>query len=191
MHLIGLKSPVGPMKRSGKSLPTIAAWWTVVLLLLASIGRPAGAQFGSSVSGTVLDSSRAAIPNASVVLTNAATAESRNTTTNATGACRFTELPSGQYSIVVTAARFKTSNLTNVAIEAESPRDVNVTLQPGGATESVEVRGDEIPLLQTDDASISTTLDSEQIQRLPTFGADPYELLRTAPGIVCDCQIMG
>jgi hypothetical protein len=39
---------------------------------------------------------------------------------------------------------------------------------------------------QTADASIGTTIDSEEIQRLPTIGSDPYELLRTAPGITGD-----
>jgi len=63
---------------------------------------------------------------------------------------------------------------------------VNVKLQPGAATESVQVNGDLVPLLQTADASIGTTINSEEIQRLPTFGADPYELVRTAPGITGD-----
>jgi hypothetical protein len=61
-----------------------------------------------------------------------------------------------------------------------------VTLQAGGSSETVQVNGDQVPLLQTSDASIGTTIDSDEIQRLPTFGADPYELLRTAPGITGD-----
>src|ERR1035438_1742290 len=42
------------------------------------------------------------------------------------------------------------------------------------------------PLLPSSDASIGTTIDSAEITRLPTFGSDPYELLRTAPGITGD-----
>jgi hypothetical protein len=41
-------------------------------------------------------------------------------------------------------------------------------------------------VLQTNDASIGSTIDGAAIQRLPTFGTDPYELLRTAPGISGD-----
>ncbi len=158
----------------------------VALAVFAFLALPVQAQFGSSLSGTVLDSTRAAIPHATVMLTNTATQQSQTTTTSDSGLYRFSELQPGQYSIVVTATGFKKSDLTNVAIEAESPRNVDVTLQAGGDSESIEVKGDAIPLLQTSDASIGATIDSEEIQRLPTFGADPYELLRTAPGIVGD-----
>jgi hypothetical protein len=168
----------------GMKLRAAACLLLAALLVFAAL--PAIAQFGSSLSGTVLDSSRAVIPNATVTLTNAATGQAQTTTSNSTGLYRFSELAPGTYSIVVTATGFKKSDLTNVAIEAESPRSVDVTLQAGGNTESVEVQGDVLPLIQTSDASISTTIDSEQIQRLPTFGADAYELIRTAPGITGD-----
>ena len=50
--------------------------------------------------------------------------------------------------------------LPNVAIEAESPRDINVTLKPGGSTESVTVTADQEQQLQTADASIGSTITS-------------------------------
>jgi hypothetical protein len=133
-----------------------------------------------------MDSTGGAIPGATVTLTNTATEQIQTSTTNATGAYRFSELPPGHYSVAIAAMGFKTNNVTDLAIAAETPRNVDITLQAGGATETVQVNGDTVPLIQTSDASISATLDSEQIQRLPTFGADPYELLRTAPGITGD-----
>ena len=131
----------------------------------------------------MLDQTGASIPRATVTLTSAATQAMQTSITNDTGAYHFSELAPGQYSLVVTADGFKTNNVTNLALEAETPRNVNITLQPGGNTESVQVNGDLVPLLQTADASIGTTIDSVEIQRLPTIGSDPYELLRTAPGI--------
>jgi len=53
-------------------------------------------------------------------------------------------LPPGHYSLVITANGFKKNNLTDLTLNAESPRTVNVTLETGGATESVEVHGDEV-----------------------------------------------
>jgi hypothetical protein len=159
-------------------------WFLAVLLLL--LVPLAQAQFGSSVSGTVLDSTRAAISNASVTLVNTATQQTQVTTSNATGFYHFSELAPGSYSVIVTATGFKKNNLTDVAIAAETPRTVDVILETGGAAETVEVNGDQVSLLQTSDASIGTTIGSEEIQRLPTFGADPYELIRTAPGITGD-----
>jgi hypothetical protein len=186
MESIQPKHLVSSQRKAGISLPATIAWLSALPLLVLLVAAPAYAQFGSRLSGTVLDLNGAAIPGATVVLTNAATQQTLTTATNNTGGYQFAELPPGHYSVVITAAGFKKNNLTDLALEAESPRTVNVTLQAGGATESVEVHGDQIPLLQTSDASISTTIDSEQIQRLPTYGADPYELLRTAPGITGD-----
>jgi hypothetical protein len=170
-------------RREEKPLRATISCWTGALLLLLTSALPVHAQFGASLAGTVLDQSEASIPHATVTLTNAATQATQTSITNDTGAYHFSELAPGQYSLVVTAAGFKTNKVTDLAVEAETPRNVNITLQPGGATESVQVNGDLVPLLQTADASIGTTIDSEQIQRLPTIGSDPYELLRTAPGI--------
>jgi hypothetical protein len=55
---------------------------------------------------------------------------------------------------------------------------VDVTSQPGGDTESVEVTADQIALLQTSDASVGATTDGEEIEKLPAYGADPYEVFR-------------
>ncbi len=164
-----------------------AAWcWAATLLLLVFLALPARAQFGATLSGTVLDSTGAAIPNATVALTNQATQQSQSFNSNASGAYHFSELAPGQYSLSVTAAGFKKSDLPDVALEAELPRNVNVTLQPGVSTESVEVKENQIELLQTSDASVSATIDGAEIEKLPMYGADPYEALRTAPGITGD-----
>ena len=68
-------------------------------------------------------------------------------------------------------------------VAAETPRSLNLTLQQGAETQSITVNADLVPVLQTGDASIGSTIDSAEITRLPTFGSDPYELLRTAPGL--------
>ena len=186
MQTIDSKGLVIQNQREGRRLPAGIACWTGALLLLFISAVPIHAQFGASLAGTVLDQTGSVISNATVTLTSDATKAALTSTTNATGAYHFNELAPGQYSLAVTAAGFKTNNVTDLTLEAESPRNVNVTLQTGGSTESVQVNGDLVPLLQTADASIGTTIDSEEIQRLPTFGADPYELLRTAPGITGD-----
>jgi hypothetical protein len=163
-----------------------ASQWLWVLSFLILIALPARAQFGSSLSGTVLDTSGAAISNATATLTSKATQQTRVSATNATGAYHFSELGPGQYSLAVTAPGFKEQDLPNVTLEAETPRDLTVTLHPGGAAESVTVTADQEQQLQTADANIGSTITSEEIQRLPIFGGDPYELLRTAPGITGD-----
>ncbi len=151
----------------------------------------AQAQFNASLSGTVEDATHAVIPNATVTLVNTATRQSRTATSSGTGSYTFSELGPGNYTLTVTAAGFKATTLSNVIVAAETPRDANVTLATGGSTQSVDVNADAVPTLQTGDASIGSTIDSEQIQRLPIAGGDPYELLRTAPGITGDSARAG
>jgi Carboxypeptidase regulatory-like domain/TonB dependent receptor len=179
----------GVLNRGRKELSVWAGTafcWLSLLLLFVFVAAPAHAQFGASLAGTVLDPSGAVIPNATATLTNLGTQQTFTSAANSTGAYNFPELAPGHYSLVVTATGFKKSDLTNVEIQAETPRSFNVTLQPGGSNESVEVKGDQLPMLQTADASIGSTINSDEIQRLPLVGGDPYELLRTAPGITGD-----
>ena len=173
-------------QRAKRTLPRFIRCWTAALSLLILFAATAHAQFGSSLSGTVLDSTGAAIPGAVATLTSSATQQIQTSTSNSTGGYHFSELAPGHYSIAVAASGFKTTNLTDVTIEAEAPRSLDVTLQTGGNTESVEVKADQIALLQTSDASVGTSIDGEEIKELPVYGADPYEVLRTAPGITGD-----
>lgn len=143
----------------------------------------AHAQFGAALTGIVVDSTGAAIPNATVTLTNTATQQTKTITTNGSGGYSFNELSPGAYTVSATAANFKATTLNNVAVAAETPRSLNITLNAGGTSETVTVDATSQPILQTGDASVGTTIDSAEVERLPLVGSDVYELLRTAPGI--------
>ena len=166
-------------------------FWIAALVMLAVWVLPARAQFGASLGGTVLDPSGAAIPNATVTLTNPATLQTQTKTTNDTGYYIFNQLPPGNYSLDVKAAGFKEHKMDNVAVVAETPRNLNVNMQTGGATETVSVSATTQPIIQTADANIGATITDQQVTRLPIVGGDPYELLRTAPGITGDAARAG
>lgn len=154
------------------------------LLLAAAI--PASAQFSASLSGTVLDTTQAIIPSAKVTLTNNATHATQTVTSGTAGTYQFNELPPGIYTVTSTAKGFQQNTVSNVAVAAETPRSLDLTMEIGAETQTVNVNADAVPLLQSSDASIGTTIDGAEIERLPIFGSDPYELLRTAPGISGD-----
>lgn len=154
-----------------------------VALLLA---MPVWAQFNAQISGTVTDTTGAVVSGATVKLTDNGTKAVRTTTTGGEGFYTFSELPPGTFTLDVTAKGFKASSLSNVALESENPRTVDIRLEVGGASQTVTVNGNEIPLLQTSDANISGTITSEQVQRIPAYGRDPYELLRLTPGMSGD-----
>jgi hypothetical protein len=157
-----------------------------ILLLILPAASPLFAQFGASLQGTVEDQTGAVISGATVTITQVGTQTQKTQVTSAEGFYRFSELPPGSYTVVVAATNFKNSTQDNVGIAAETSRSLDIKLTPGGASETVTVDANTTPSLQTSDASISGTIDGATLQRIPTFGQDPYELLRTAPGITGD-----
>ena len=163
----------------------------LMVMGLAVCALPSHAQFGARLSGSVQDSSGALIPNATVTLTNNDTKQAKTQTTDSSGIYTFTELAPGSYTVVATAANFSSGTVNNVAIAAESPRTVDVTLKAGNQSETVTVNAEQAPALQTGDASIGSTIDGEAVERLPVVGGNPYELLRTAPGIIGDAARSG
>src|ERR1700691_1559392 len=121
MQRIDFKSVKDLIQKTLAPVSALRRQSMLALLFFIIAAVSAHAQFGSSLSGTVLDSSGAVIPNATATLTNAATQQKFVSTTNETGAYHFSELGPGKYSLVVTAPGFKQSDLTDVTLEAESP----------------------------------------------------------------------
>jgi hypothetical protein len=146
----------------------------------------AQAQFKASLQGTVSDAKGGVVASAKVNVTNQDTGVTRETVTSAEGYYRVAELGPGAYTVTVDAAGFKNSVIKDVVVAAEGPRGLDVTLQIGAVSDQVTVNGDTLPTLQTEDASLSTTISSQQFERLPQVGRDPYELLRLAPGVFGD-----
>ncbi|MGB7136141.1 MAG: carboxypeptidase-like regulatory domain-containing protein [Acidobacteriaceae bacterium] len=196
-----MSSPFAGMLRDARSARSFfqiknlsSVGWKPALLLLALLSWAAPAlhaQFGASLNGTVTDPSGAVIAGATVTLTNPATLATKTTTTSGEGFYNFTELAPGTYAVKVTATGFKEADYPSVAVTAEVPRGLNVTMQAGAASETVTVNGNQTPILNTSDANISSTISAEDVTRLPAFGRDPYELLRTGVGITGDSARSG
>lgn len=153
--------------------------------LLSLFAISAYAQFKASIQGTVMDSKGGAIAGAKVTATNLATGATRETVASAEGFYRISDLAPGTYTVSVEAAGFKKSNSNSVEVQAETPRGLDVTLEVGAVSEVVTVSASQLAL-QTENASLSTTISSQEIERLPQTGRDPYELLRLAPGVFGD-----
>jgi hypothetical protein len=163
----------------------------LLAFLLLMMAPALQAQFGGSLTGTVTDQSGAVIPGATVKLANPATQATKTATTNDTGFYTFNELAPGNYTVTVTASGFKAQDFTNVAVTAEQPRGLDVKMTAGGASETVTVNGNQTPILNTSDAQVSSTISTDDVTRLPTFGRDPFELLRTGVGITGDSARSG
>src|ERR1700760_497123 len=155
---------------------------SAILLSLSTVGL---AQFKASIQGTVSDAKGGIVPGAKVTVANQDTGVSRDTSTSDQGFYRVDQLPPGNYSVTVSASGFKQSINRDIVVEAELPRGFDVQMEIGAVNEEVTVTASNEGL-QTEDASVDSTITNAQIQRLPEFARDPYELLRFSPGIVGD-----
>jgi Carboxypeptidase regulatory-like domain len=135
-----------------------------------------------AVTGVVTDASNAVVPNATVTLKGEETGEVLTQTTGSTGSFNFTLLKPGTYRLSLTQQGFRSVN-EKVDVVLGQTTTTNMKLQVGSASETLEVTG-EAPLLQTEDANISTTFSETQVNALPTPGGDITTYAQTAPGVL-------
>ena len=108
-----------------------------VVILLASWVVTGRAQTQGGITGTVTDSSGAAVPGATVTVTNTATHGTRNTTTNAEGLYTFPAVPPGSYELKVELQGFKTAEIRAFKVDVQQTVRVDVPLQVGALNETV------------------------------------------------------
>lgn len=154
-----------------------------LLTMLAAFSVVTFAQFRAGIQGVVSDANGAAVPGATVSLTNKSTNQSQSTVTSSDGFYRFSALSPGSYSISVEKENFSKALVEDVKVDAEAIKGQDVVLQTGSISEVVTVEAEGVAL-QTEDAGIRRTVTTQEIQRLPQIGRDPYELIRLSPGIV-------
>ena len=119
----------------------------------------AWAQTGTtSVRGTVMDKSGAIIAGATVKLTDKGQGVQRNTTSSSTGAYEFLSLQPGTYSLRVEAGGFRSYDQKNIELLVNNPTTINVTMEVGATTETVEVSAIGETLNTTDHPGANSSL---------------------------------
>jgi outer membrane receptor protein involved in Fe transport len=143
--------------------------------------------FGQAVNGTLLgtlnDGSGAVVPGAQVTVTEVGIGIPRTTQTNASGNYVFPDLPPGNYDVTSEAKGFKKETKTNVRVDVNTSVRVDMTMQLGAVTETIEVSG-AVPLLKTDRADVSDNIETVQVEQLPIGGANRnfQSLIALVPG---------
>lgn len=165
---------------------SLVASVTVLVLFLGLGLTAANAQYRGSLQGTVTDVQGAVVPGAAVTLTDKETNRKLSTTSSESGLYNFNGLPPSSYKIEIDKAGFKKHSVDDFRIIAEQSNSLNVTLDVGQTTETVTVNGDAVPAIDTETANISGTVTAEQIQKLPSFGRDVFQILQLAPGAFGD-----
>jgi hypothetical protein len=134
-----------------------------------------------SLTGTVTDPTGAVVPGAAVVVTNAATGQEFTAKTNDEGIFTIPTLGSGLYTATISVKGFKQAKVTEIKIDAGKPSSFAVALEIGSQDQTVTIVGS-AELLQTQSATVGTTLSGRQITDIPTASRNALDLVMALPG---------
>lgn len=157
-----------------------AAAFTLVTLLPG--GSSHAQETRGTITGRVLDATKAAIAGANVKINNPAQGTSITVVTTDAGVFRAPYLVAGTYQIVIEQAGFKRYVRDNVNVRIGETLDLDITLEIGGLDQSVTVTA-EAPPLDTSGGSLGQTVDSRRVAELPLVHGDPYTMIGLAPGV--------
>src|SRR5437899_591361 len=148
----------------------LAARFLYLLLAISALAQTTG-----SVNGTVLDGQGAALPGAELVLTNAATGQTRQLTSSSEGYFLFGDLSPAVYRLKVSAAGFKELTLDSLILNVGQQMTVRPILEIGSISEKIEASASLAPVT-TSSSSLAQVVDSQRIERLPLSGRNALQL---------------
>jgi outer membrane receptor protein involved in Fe transport len=137
---------------------------------------------GGRIRGTVSDASGGAISGAKVTLINEGTNSTREVLTSNTGEYLFLEVPVGSYEVDVSQAGFKKYQRKGIVLVLNEIATVDISLQVGGSTETVEVTGAP-PVIDTTTTQLGAVMTDQSVRELPLNSRNTYQLLQLQPGV--------
>jgi len=154
-----------------------------ILALALSLAASAIAQTSrGTVAGIVTDPSGASVVSAAALLRNTATGVTRDTTTNGSGVYRFDAVDPGPYTVNLKSAGFRTAMSASFTVTANQVSSVDIILEVGETTSTVEVSAD-AATLQTESPVRGGNIESQRITELPFANRNPVSLALTLPGV--------
>jgi hypothetical protein len=162
--------------------------WRGLILAVLSLFLVSTALFAQrdlgTITGVVTDPQGAAVPNASVTITEDATGLNFETKSDNAGNFNRPALKPGTYTVTATAPGFQTSSQKNILVNPSDRVSVNLALAVGAASQTVEVTS-AAPLLQTENVASGATISPAQVTSLPLGGQRQLNFLaRLSPGVV-------
>jgi hypothetical protein len=154
----------------------------LAFVFLLALVTPAYPQGGGSISGVVKDSAGGVIPGASVIAKNNATGTTFDTATNSEGVFSLPALDAGLYTITVKLEGFKTAVIADIRVSPGTPTNLNAVLELGALAETVNVTSSS-ELINTQTATISSTLNVDQVNRMPMPSRNALNAVTFLPGV--------
>ena len=166
------------MKLTGASSAII---FLVHLFLTTAVVFGQGTDLGT-IRGTVTDSTGAIISGATVTVTDALTNTARETRTNSQGNYEMFGLKPGMYKVVITAVGMSKKEITDIVLSGSDTVSADAVLKVSAAQESVVVTM-EAPAINTEDQTISQTLNNTEVVELPRDSRNVYTFLYLNPNV--------
>jgi Carboxypeptidase regulatory-like domain len=173
------------VKKVAARLIAVFAPSTLMLLLVLSLTASGvlEAQTGTgAIIGTITDASGAVVPNATVTITNQATAFMRTIASNGDGLYSAPALSAGTYQVRVEMQGFQTT-VRDAQVLAGSDTTVNVSLAIGQSQQVITVQGSAAPQINYDTSTVAGSIERQSIQALPLNGRNFTQLATLEPGV--------
>src|SRR6266567_7862431 len=155
---------------------------SVITLTLFALALPLSGQTFGEITGRVSDPSGAAVPAAVLTLTSVSTNAMRTTTTTESGVYTFPSVPPGAYNLKTEHPGFKTETSNHVEVQVQQTVRLDFTLQVGQVSESIEVAAS-ADLLQSENSTVGTVIESKDIAELPLNGRQYLNLVALSPQV--------
>jgi hypothetical protein len=137
-----------------------------------------------SIRGLVTDPSGAVVPGGEITAKNVNTGVQTKTTTDKAGNYNIQTLPIGSYTVTATRQGFKTTSVGPIALEIDQIARINMKLEVGEVSSTVEVASEAGAILQTEDASLGTTITTNTLESMPLPGQNFSAATVFVPGAV-------
>src|SRR5271157_1597856 len=169
----------------------ISAFLCLGILLLGASGAWGQTSTAGTVAGLVTDEQSAAIPAATVKLTDTATNAVQSTTTNTDGRYAFSSVKPGKYNLSFGKDGFTSYRVDGQGVDIGQALTVNATLKVGSTTTTVEVSASVGAELQTMNATVGNTLSNQSLMVLPNLGRDATSMAVLQPGTTLNGNAAG
>jgi hypothetical protein len=158
--------------------------WLVCVVFSATLFFTSGisAQENATITGTVTDPSGAVVPNVTISLTNPATGQVRNASSNTSGIYTFSNVGIGNFTLSAAGTGFQTFTRTGIVVNVAQSLKEDITLAVGSQGQTVTVRADALQV-QSETSELSTLISGEQVSQLATNGRNVTALAALGMGV--------
>ena len=158
----------------------LAQAWLVIGIAATSL---LGQSTQGGLRGTVSDAQGGLVANAKVTLTNRGTNEPRSTITNSSGQFDFPLVVPATYSLTAESTNFKRFERQNIIVGTQEFLTINLALEVGSVTESILVT-EQVPLVESSNASQGQVLDNQKLVELPNLGRNPFMMSKLSANVI-------